>query len=296
VTENLEGMSLNSKNILITGGSRGFGFSLAKYLLQCGANIVICGKSRENLDFAKKNLNSIKKDKQRVEVFEVDVTVESGVEKLEKDISSTLGFIEILINNAGEIGPIGDFLENNISNWKKTFDLNLFGSVFMIQKFLPAMLENRKGRIIQLSGGGASTPLRGMSAYSASKSAIVRFIETIALESQNSGVYINSIAPGMLKTKLLTEMILAGPEKIGVKLFERALLKDKESIDSTFVACQLIHFLCSEESKGISGKLISAEWDNWQSWPSHLNDLSNSDVYTIRRITGVDRDFKWGDK
>jgi hypothetical protein len=65
--------------------------------------------------------------------------------------------------------------------------------------------------------------------------------------------------------------------------------------DSTENACKLIMFLCSDASKDISGKLISAEWDNWEIWPEHINELVNSDLYTLRRVTGKDRNFILGD-
>jgi 3-oxoacyl-[acyl-carrier protein] reductase len=90
-------------------------------------------------------------------------------------------------------------------------------------------------------------------------------------------------------------MLKAGPEKVGSTLFDKASLKDKELSDSTRIACELVLFLCLDESKGITGKLISAEWDNWQLWPNYLKDLLGSDVYTIRRVVGKDRNFDWGD-
>lgn len=295
MSKNIQNRLLENRNVLITGGSQGFGLSLAKFLFNHGANIAVCGRSKENLKIVKNELSKIKNRNQIVEVVVADITKPKEVKELENQITSSMGFIEILINNAGKIGPIGNFLENDLKNWQHTFETNVFGSACVIQKFLPSMLENQRGRIIQLSGGGASNPLRGMTSYAASKSAIVRFIETLALEYANTGVYFNSIAPGMLKTQLLNEMLKAGPEKVGSTLFDKASLKDKELSDSTRIACELVLFLCLDESKGITGKLISAEWDNWQLWPNYLKDLLGSDVYTIRRVVGKDRNFDWGD-
>ena len=100
---------------------------------------------------------------------------------------------------------------------------------------------------------------------------------------------------GMLKTRLLDEMLEAGPERIGTDLFQRSVKKSSDEKDSSVEACELIKFLASEESNGISGRLISAEWDNWREWPKHLSELGESDLYTLRRISGRDRGQTWGD-
>jgi NAD(P)-dependent dehydrogenase (short-subunit alcohol dehydrogenase family) len=134
-----------------------------------------------------------------------------------------------------------------------------------------------------------------MSSYAASKTAAVRLIETLAIEYGNTGVTFNSVAPGMLKTRLLDQMLDAGPYRIGGNLFTKSLAKADSPTDSTSQAINLIDFLASDASIGINGKLISAEWDNWAVWPNHLHEINNSDIYTLRRITGRDRGQDWGD-
>jgi NAD(P)-dependent dehydrogenase (short-subunit alcohol dehydrogenase family) len=165
----------------------------------------------------------------------------------------------------------------------------------MIKKFLPDMVKNGFGKVIQLSGGGATSPLEGMTSYASSKVAIVRFLESISKEYLDSGVDFNSVAPGMMRTRLLQQMVDAGPDVIGPALHDKSKDLVNSAADSSVLACKLILFLCSERSRGISGKLISAQWDNWQTWPEHIRELVNSDVFTLRRITGKDRNFHWGD-
>ena len=147
----------------------------------------------------------------------------------------------------------------------------------------------------QLSGGGAASPLPGLSSYAASKAGVIRFIETLAEEYKDAGIDINAVAPGMLKTRMLNEMLEAGPESVGVKLYNKSMAKAADEIDSTDKACELVNFLASGQSDGITGKLISAEWDNWSEWPQHVDELRASDLYTLRRITGRDRGQTWGD-
>ena len=150
--------------------------------------------------------------------------------------------------------------------------------------------------MIQLSGGGATNPLPRISAYAVSKAAIVRFIETLAEEVRGSGIDVNALAPGALNTRMLGEILEAGPEKVGKDFYERSLKQKEAGGTQLGLGADLALFLASAASDGITGKLISAVWDNWEHWSEHKNELSSSDVYTLRRIAGRDRGFLWGDK
>jgi len=124
----------------------------------------------------------------------------------------------------------------------------------------------------------------------------VRFAETLAEEVRGQGIDANCIAPGALNTRMLDEVLEAGPEKVGQSFYERAI-KQKESGGAPIGrGAELALFLASAGSDGITGKLISAVWDNWEQWPEHKDELSKTDAYTLRRITGRDRGFTWGDK
>jgi 3-oxoacyl-[acyl-carrier protein] reductase len=161
---------------------------------------------------------------------------------------------------------------------------------------LPHLKAQRYGKIIQLSGGGATNPMPRISAYAVSKAAIVRFAETLAEEVRGTGIDINSIAPGALNTRMLDEVLEAGPDKVGKDFYERALKQRDNGGVPLQRGADLAIFLASRASDGITGKLISAVWDNWEHWPEHLDKLSGSDVYTLRRIVGRDRGFEAGDK
>jgi NAD(P)-dependent dehydrogenase (short-subunit alcohol dehydrogenase family) len=107
---------------------------------------------------------------------------------------------------------------------------------------------------------------------------------------------VNSIAPGALNTRLLDEVLQAGPEKVGKSFYERALKQKAEGGSSLERAAQLAVFLASAASDGITGKLISAVWDPWEHFPEHLDDLQKTDIYSLRRIVPKDRGQSWGDK
>ena len=281
--------------VLISGGTSGLGFQSAKYFVNRGHSVVICGRNQDSVATATKALTAFATNTQRILGATCDVSVEDSVVELSKTISKSNLKIEVLLCNAGVIGPIDSFLESDFLDWRNAFTVNLYGTVNLVREFLPSMLKRNSGRVIHISGGGATSPLFGMSGYAASKAAAVRFIETLALENKETAVTFNSVAPGMLKTKLLDLMLDAGPHRIGKELYAKSVLKADAPSDSTSLALELIYFLASKKSEGISGKLISAEWDNWKEWPAHLKDLSSSDLYTLRRITGRDRGFTWGE-
>jgi len=288
--------SLSGKVAIVTGASQGLGLEIARNFIQLGASVVLCSRDRGLLDQARKTLYGIALDGQFIEAITADVSKLDDVSKLVETTLSRLGRIDILVNNAGIYGPMDLIDSVDWAQWVKAIEINLFGSVLMCRAVLPAMKAQRKGKIIQLSGGGATNPLPRISAYAVSKAAIVRFAETLAEEVRGYGIDVNAIAPGALNTRLLDEVLAAGPGKVGDAFFDKAL-KQKESGGSSLdMGANLAAFLASDQSDGITGKLISAVWDDWAHWTEHVEELRTSDVYTLRRIVGRDRGFEWGDK
>jgi NAD(P)-dependent dehydrogenase (short-subunit alcohol dehydrogenase family) len=289
-------MENNSQDaVFISGGTSGLGQAMVQHFVSAGKSVVFCSRSEESVNVTLKNLKNFSTANQLILGFSNDVSNRITTADMFKKLESMKININVLICNAGVIGPISKFLEYKFEDWEDSFNVNLYGTMNLVSEILPSMVSRKRGRIIHISGGGATSPLSGMSSYAASKAAAVRLIETLALEYQDSGVTLNSIAPGMLKTRLLDQMLDAGPERIGRNLFAKSKSKAEALTDTTSMALDLVDFLASEASEGITGKLISAEWDNWTEWSSHLPELRDSDVYTLRRITGRDRGKAWGD-
>ena len=178
----------------------------------------------------------------------------------------------------------------------RSIQINLIGSILLCRAIIPHFKKNNSGKIIQLSGGGATGPFPFFSSYAVSKAAIVRFVENLAEEVKNYNICINAVAPGPLNTNMLKEVLKAGPKKVGMEFYKKSLTQKKTGGTPFNKACELILFLSSKHSEGISGKIISALWDDWKSWAGNKQLLQNSDVYTLRRIIGKERGFEWGDK
>jgi 3-oxoacyl-[acyl-carrier protein] reductase len=167
--------------------------------------------------------------------------------------------------------------------------VNLFGTVLMCRAVIPLLRRRGFGKIVNLSGGGATAPLPFLSAYAASKAAVVRLTETLAHELKDARIDVNALAPGALNTRLLDEVLAAGPEKIGAEFHRRALRQRDEGGAPLDKGAELCVFLASAESDGISGRLLSALWDDWRALPARREELERSDVYTLRRIVPADR-------
>jgi NAD(P)-dependent dehydrogenase (short-subunit alcohol dehydrogenase family) len=286
-------MSLLRRNAIITGGSTGLGLAIARTFLAEGANVAICAREAISLEETKRCLIEFAGDEKRVLARTCDVSQEGQVREFIAAAIDQFGSVEILINNAGVLGPTGKTEAVPISEWRRTIEINLFGTVMLCSGLIPHMRSNGYGKIVNLSGGGATSPRPFFSAYATAKAAVVRFTENIAEELRGTGIDVNSVAPGALNTRMLTESLKAGAGRIGDTQFNQAL-RQKASGGSSFEkAAALCVYLSSAASDGITGKLISAPWDPWPTLHEHTEELRNADIYTLRRIVPEDRGKHW---
>ena len=288
--------TLAGKQAIITGANQGLGLEIARKFVSAGADVMLCARNEARLDDACAELKLMAASNQKIVAQAADVSVESDAYEVVQKTLALLGGCHILINNAGVYGPMGEIESVDWQDWKKTIEVNVYGSVLMSRALLPHFKAQRYGKLIQISGGGATNPLPRISAYAASKAAIVRYAETLAIEVSDKGIDVNCIAPGALNTRMLDEVLQVGPDKVGQAFYERAVKQKEDGGTSLAKGAELALFLASGASDGITGKLISAVWDNWEQWPQYLDELAQSDAYTLRRITGKDRGFEWGDR
>ena len=256
---------------------------------------MLCARNAGLLEQARTELATLAQPSQIVAACAADVARPEDVAHLITETLQIFPRLHILVNNAGVYGPKGEIEDVDWDEWVQAISINLLGSVLLCRAVLPHFKANHYGKIIQISGGGATNPLPRISAYAASKAAIVRFAETLAEETRDDGIDVNAIAPGALNTRLLDEVIAAGPEKVGQGFYERSLNQKAQGGTPLDKGSDLAVFLAAAESDGITGKLISAVWDPWASLPEHLDDLRRTDVYTLRRIVPKDRGLEWGE-
>lgn len=286
-------MKLKGRVAIITGANQGLGEAIAMEFVRQGAGVFVCARGKDKLLAVKDKLKNIAKRDQKIFAMVADVSKEAEVKKLINASITEFNRIDILVNNAGVYGPKGPIEGIDSGDWIKAVEINLGGVFYCCKHIIAHMKKNNYGKIINLSGGGATTPLPFISAYAASKAGVVRLTETLAGECSGFKIDINSIAPGALNTRLLDEVLLAGSQAVGNNFYEKALKQKKDGGVPLKVGVDLCIFLASSESDGITGRLISAKWDSWQSLSNRRQELTETDIYTLRRITPEDRGKKW---
>jgi len=273
-------MRLKNKVALITGAGRGIGRALAEGFAREAADVALIARTEAELD---QTAEAIRTFGRRVLKIVGDVSDSVSVENSVKMVLSEFGQIDILINNAGRQFPIGPLVENDTKDWIETIMVNLVGTVLCCKAVLPGMIERQHGNIINLSGGGATAPRSNFSAYAASKAAIVRLTETIAEEVKPFNIQVNAVAPGAINTHMLEEVLAAG-NAAGEIAISQANRQKQSGGDSIETVVALALFLASNESHGLTGKLISAQHDPWREWAGKADQLNATPLYTIRRL------------
>jgi NAD(P)-dependent dehydrogenase (short-subunit alcohol dehydrogenase family) len=286
---------LKGRVAIVTGANQGLGQAIALAYVQAGADVMLCARDEMKLVEVATDLRELCTPDQRVESMSADVSKKEQVDQLVSAALAAFPQIHILVNNAGVYGPKGSIEDVDWKEWVHAIEINLLGAVLTARALVPHFRSNRYGKLIQLSGGGATAPLPFVSAYAASKAGIVRFMETLAEEVKADGIDVNSIAPGALNTRLLDEVLEAGPQKVGQSFYERALKQKSDGGTPLERGAELAVFLASAASDGITGKLISAVWDPWADFSGHMDELQKTDIYTLRRIVPKDRGQTWGD-
>jgi NAD(P)-dependent dehydrogenase (short-subunit alcohol dehydrogenase family) len=289
-------MKLNGRFALITGASQGLGAEIARQYVANGATVMLCARSADKLGDQQRALAPLLAPDARIVTIVGDVGERKDVDAIFEKVRSEFPRLDILVNNAGVYGPMGNIENIDWDEWVDAIRINLLGLVYVSRAAMPIFRSQRYGKIINVSGGGAANPMPAITAYAASKAGVVRFTESLALECKDDHIDVNAIAPGALVTQMMKQLLDAGPDKVGKKFYDRMKKIADEGGTPLDVGAALCVFLGSSESDGITGKLVAAQWDRWEDWPRHLEELNASDVYTLRRITGRDRNKEWGDR
>ena len=281
---------LTEKSVVITGGSRGLGLACASEALRAGANVTLAARGVAELQSAR-DLLAAEFGDDRVAIERVDVAREPDVERLCDAAVARFGSLDALVHAAAILEPIGPLLEVDAEAWLNNLKTNLFGTFLIVRHAARRMRAG--GRIVAFSGGGASGPFPNYTAYASSKVAVVRFVETAAVELKSRGIEINALAPGFVATKMHEATLAAGAALAGAAYVERTRAEiESGGVPATVPAAAAI-FLSSERARGITGRFVSAVYDGWQTWPEHLAELDGTDLFTLRRVVPKERGLDW---
>jgi 3-oxoacyl-[acyl-carrier protein] reductase len=284
--------TLTGRNVLITGASRGLGREIARAMWQAGASVFVTARSAQPLAEMQSELMQTARTVQTAHFAVADLYSPGAAQMIVDECRRYWDRVDVLINNAAMLGPVGRAWENDGAEWQAALRVNLLAPVELCRAMVPWMIERGGGKILNLSGGGATAPRPYFSAYATAKAALVRFSETLAIEVKDRNIKVNCVAPGAMNTEMNRAVLQAGAEKAGDTEYARAAKLAEENALPTR-AVELLVFLASAGGDRITGKLISAIWDPWQNFPDHVDELGGSDIYTLRRIVPEDRGYHW---
>jgi len=285
--------SLRGKTAIVTGASRGLGLEIARQLAAAGANLALLARDADALATAAAQVRKAAGNTAAsLLCLPVDLASREAIDGAFGRITERFTSIDILVNNAAIQGPLGPLESADWDAWRQVFEVDFFAAARLCQLAIPAMRQSGGGKIINISGGGATGPRPDVSAYACSKTALVRLTETLAEELKDAKIEVNAVAPGPMNTRMLDETLAAGPRGVS-REYAAAVARAKSGGTPPEKAAELVVFLASPASAGITGRLISAVWDDWPRLAEHREELAGNDVYTLRRIVPKDRGLKW---
>jgi NAD(P)-dependent dehydrogenase (short-subunit alcohol dehydrogenase family) len=272
-------MQLDNKVCVIAGASGAIGASVANRFYQEGARLALTYRTEKPVIWGKEDLD----DPSRLGFYKLDVTDYKNTEMVIKQISEDFSGIDALVNCTGVVGPIGPLETLDMQEWTRTIEINLIGSVHLVHAVLPIMKERGGGKIVFFSGGGAAYGRPFFTPYSSSKAALVRLTESLAEELASANIQVNAVAPGAVNSRMWKEMRAAAPSG-GPALALEIKQMDETGGASPDRAAELAVLLASSRSDALTGRLLSAVWDDWEHIESHMGKIASSDVWTLRRI------------
>jgi NAD(P)-dependent dehydrogenase (short-subunit alcohol dehydrogenase family) len=253
-------VDFSGKVVCITGASGGIGGAIAQAFAERGAFLSLIHREHAVAE-------NLKAKGEKVLLFKGDVADPSFVESMAAETMKKWDRIDIVINAAATLGPVGILSETDVEGWMRVLKTNLYGTYLMMHEVLPFMMAARKGKIINFSGGGGAYSYPRFTAYASTKAAIVRLTETVADEVASYGIQANVVAPGAVETDMLAKVRAAGGE-----------VKTVVSVEEPV---KLVLFLASSFSDTVTGRFIHSRDDYWSFGPDLAKEL---DLYKLRRV------------
>lgn len=276
MTEASQTRHLKDQVALVTGGGRGIGRAIAQLLAAAGAAVAVTSRSAEELN---ETVRAIENDGGRALAYPADVTDAVAVQATVTAIEASLGPIDVLVNNAGSLGPLKPLLETEISDWWRAMEVNVLGPLLSTRLVLPGMVSRRRGRIINVSSGGGAMAIPFFSSYVCGKTALIRFTECLALETKAYGIAVFSISPGTVRTAM-SEYSLNSPEgKKWLPWFKRIF--DEGFVVPAERPAALVLELPSGRADNLSGRFLSI-YDDLDELLKSAADLEQKNLYALK--------------
>lgn len=269
---------MEGTRVLVTGGGRGIGAHTAEHLAERGCRVAICARTEEEIEATAARISA--GGVGPVKPYVCDVSDPKGVREMITRVIEGMDGLDVLVNNAGVMGPMGRLEDAALEDWRRPLEVNLFGTVNCTHAVLPWMMEQGHGKIINVAGGGIGWKKISsrLSAYVTSKFALYGFTEAMAKDLEECNIQVNIVSPGPVETALWDGNV--SPER------RREIKQTGQDLSGEPVA-RLIAFLASARSAGLTGKILSANWDDLDDLEGDVESLNGSCRNTLRKIDGI---------
>ena len=267
---------LRGQVAIVTGAGRGLGRATALALARARARVGVVARSEEQLA---ETVRGVTEAGGEALAVVVDVCDAAAVERMARKVERTLGPVDLLVNNAGTMGPLGPIWEADPGDWWHSIEVNLRGPYLCSHALLPGMIARRHGRIINVSTGAAAVAVAHMGAYVIAKTALIRFTENLAAELPNSGVSVFAISPGTVRTAMAEQVLESEAGKKWLPWFRK--LFDRGRDVPAEKAAQLVVQLASGRADALSGRFIDVS-DDLAKLLERLDDVKRDNLYTLR--------------
>lgn len=237
---------------VVTGSGRGIGAATALALAKAGADVVITARTEEEIQ---QTAERVRETGRQALAIPADVSDQAAVQQLIERTLAEMGRIDILINNAGLLPPVGDTWTIDADDWQYNIMVNLNGVFLTTHAVLPHMIERGSGRIITVTSGAAQRPTPGWSAYCTAKAGVDHFTRTVAAELDGTGVTINAAAPGVVDTEMQAEIRQFDPSQFRqVSRFQE--YKREGVLRPPSEPAQMLLWLCHPATANMNGEIL----------------------------------------
>ena len=267
---------LRGQVAIVTGAGRGLGRAMTLGLARAGALVGAVARSAEQLA---ETVGSVREAGGKALAVVADVSDAACVKRMALEVERTLGPVDLLVNNAATVGPLGPMWEADAGEWWHSLEVNLLGPYLCLRALLPGMIARRRGRIINVSTGAATVAVAYMGAYVIAKTALIRLTENLAAELIDSGVYVFAIDPGTVRTAMTGQVLETEAGKKWLPWFRK--LFDRGRDVPAEKPAQLVVQLAAGRADALSGRFLSLS-DDLAKLQEVLEEVKRDGLYTLR--------------
>ncbi len=242
---------------LVTGGGRGIGAGIARELADAGMKVAVSARTREQVDAVAREING--------RAVVADVSKQEDVDAMVAEVEREFGPIDVLVNNAGRALWEEGAWEVEVSDWWNVFEVNVLGVYLCCRAGIPGMIERGRGRIVNTGSGAGYLPGPTSTGYGASKAALYRFGEQLAVQLKPYGIPVFTVSPGLVKTEMTAGVFAEGAPWTPPEL-----------------ASRLVRILASGRADALSGRYIHAEHDDIEDLIRRADEIAEKDLHAIR--------------